>query len=85
VKGVPVPSGFWKTTAEKAAFLERSLAATRRSQLDAMAPAIDPATPHGLFADACNVHVESSASWNQVKIDGVLMRDAAARSSSHGR
>ena len=36
------------------------LAAMHRSQLDAMAPAIDPSTPHGLFADSCDAHVESS-------------------------
>ena len=44
----------------KIKLLEGFLQATHASQMDAMAPAIDPSTPHGLFADSCHAHVESS-------------------------
>ena len=32
----------------------------------ALEPAWDPSTPHGIFADACDVHVESSVGWGKV-------------------
>jgi hypothetical protein len=38
------------------------------SQLDAMAPAIDPSSPHGLFADSCDAHVESSTGCKPISI-----------------
>jgi hypothetical protein len=60
-------------------FLRASVAGYREEVQAAMAPAWDPSTPHGVFSDACQVHVESSVSWNHVQIDGVLMRDSAAR------
>ena len=60
VSALPVPSAMWKTMDEKIKLLEGFLQATHASQMDAMAPAIDPSTPHGLFADSCHAHVESS-------------------------
>ena len=59
-------------------FLRESVSSYRAVVQDAMAPAWDPSTPHGLFSDACQVHVESSVSWNHVQVDGVTMRDSAA-------
>jgi hypothetical protein len=60
VHALPVPSALWKTAAEKINMLENMLEGMHRSQLDAMAPAIDPSTPHGLFSDSCDAHVEST-------------------------
>ena len=51
----------------------------RKTVIDAMAPAWDPSTKHGIFSDACQVHVESSVSWSKVKIQGTLLRDSVAR------
>jgi hypothetical protein len=60
VSALPVPSAMWKTMTAKIKLLEGFLQGTHASQMDAMAPAIDPSTPHGLFADSCHAHVESS-------------------------
>jgi len=52
----------------------------REQFMAAAAPAIDPSTPHGIFADSCpNQHCQTSTGWNVVTVDGTLMRDAAAR------
>jgi O-palmitoleoyl-L-serine hydrolase len=46
----------------------------------ASAPATDPASPHGIFADSCpNQHCQTSTGWQMVKVNGTTMADAAAR------
>ena len=48
--------------------------------LRATAPASDPGTPHGVFADACPTqHCQTSMGWNRVLVGGTTMAEAAAR------
>ena len=51
----------------------------RNTVIKALQPAWNASSPHGVFADACNVHVESSVSWERVFVDGQLMAHSAAR------
>ena len=64
---------------KKTGILKTMLKKYREVVIDAMQPAWDPHTPHGVFSDACRVHVESSVSWNSVQLNGTLMRESAAR------
>merc|ERR1712110_1022660 len=58
-----------KIFAKNVTRLEDIVASYRSVVIDAMAPALDPRTPHGVFSDSCDVHVESSVDWNKVRIN----------------
>ena len=45
----------------------------------ALAPVAGTASPHGLFADACDTHCESSFGWSAIHINGTMLKDAVAR------
>jgi hypothetical protein len=63
----------------KVAWMDGVLTSYRQTMVAALMPAWSTSTPHGIFADSCDVHVESSVDWSRVRIDGSLMKDAAAR------
>ena len=51
----------------------------RKQFIEAISVVVDPKTPHGCFVDSCpNQHCQTSSGWNQVVVNGKMMRDAAA-------
>lgn len=51
----------------------------RQQFIEAVAVAVDPATPHGIFVDSCpNQHCQTSTAWNQVMVNSTTMATAAA-------
>ena len=57
----------------------------RKAFIAAAAPAVDPSTKHGIYADSCpNQHCQTSTGWSMVHVNGTTMADAAARWYFHG-
>merc|ERR1712113_520480 len=65
--------------AKNVSWISSVLPSYRKTLIQGLSAAWSSDTPHGVFADACDVHVESSVDWSKVSIGGPLMKDAAAR------
>jgi len=52
--------------------------AYREASIAALAPVLNHSSPHGLFADSCDAHCESTDGWSTRLVNGSLMKDAAA-------